>query len=238
MKVAWLGHEGQDRPECDVILNCHPGRLVRAVVDLSLTVSYLELSLAIHHGLLIEDIDEFPYPEIMGDVCRDVTIHTLNYFTRSLVCVYGQSPPGYEEILFLKGKVGIGERRMVIGRCLAHRLATRFPPSIQETLFGAWKIALGNGCGNCMCFHPEFAPLPELVEETIAESELATFDEAGFSIQWALTEEEACLWRQASLMKSDVDQELLRARYLLWLQFLMPRLKRSCKNKRGRELER
>ncbi len=126
-------------------------------------------------------------------------------------------PPGYEEILFLKGKVGIGKRRMVIGCCLAHHLATRFPPSIQETLFGAWKIALGNGCGNCMCFHPEFAPLPELVEETVAESELAAFDEAGFSIQWALTEEEAHLWRRASLMKSDVDWELLRARYLLWL---------------------
>ncbi len=89
-----------------------------------------------------------------------------------------------------------------------------------------------------MCFHPEFAPLPELVEETVAESELAAFDKAGFSIQQALTEEEARLQRRASLMKSDIDQELLRARYLLWLQFWMPRLKRSRKNKRGRELER
>ena len=194
-KVVWLGHEGQDRPECNIILNCHPGRLVRAEVDLSLTVLYLELSLAIHHGLLIKDIDEFPYPEIAGDVRRDVTIHNLNYFTHSLVCVFGQSPLGYEEILFFKGKVGIGERRMVIGHCLAHRLATHFPPSIQETLFGAWKAALGNGCGNCMCFHPEFAPLPELVEEMVAESELAAFDEAGFSIQRALTKEEAHLRR-------------------------------------------
>ncbi len=112
------------------------------------------------------------------------------------------------------------------------------PPSIQETLFGTWKIALGNCCGNCVCFHPEFAPLPELVEETVAESELVAFDEAGFSIQRALTEEEACLWRRASQTKSDIDQELLRARYLLWLQFWTPRLKRSRKNKRGRELER
>ncbi len=53
-----------DRPECDVILNCHPGWLARAEVDLSLTISYVELSLAINHSLLIEDIDEFPYPEI------------------------------------------------------------------------------------------------------------------------------------------------------------------------------
>ncbi len=101
--------------------------LVRAEVDLSLTVSYLELSLAIHHGLLIKDIDEFPYPEIAGNARRDVTIHNLNYFMHSLVCVFGQSPPGYEEILFLKGKMGIGERHMVIGCCLAHRLATHFP---------------------------------------------------------------------------------------------------------------
>ncbi len=91
------------------------------------------------------------------------------------------------------------------------------PPSIQETLFGAWKIALGNGCGNCMCFHPEFAPLPELVEKMVAESELVAFNEAGFSIQWALTEEEARLRRRASLTKLDVNRELLRARYLLWL---------------------
>ena len=162
-------------------------------MDLSLTVSYLELSLVINHGLLIEDIDEFPYPGIAGDVRRDVTIHNLNYFTHSLVCVFGQSPPGYEEILLLKGKVGIGERCMVIGRHLAHRLATRFPLSIQETLTGAWKMVLGNGCGNCMCFHSEFAPLPEVMEEMVAESELATFDKAWFNIQQVLTEEEAWL---------------------------------------------
>ena len=170
IKSTWLGIENVVKPECDVILNCHPGRL-------SLSVSYLELSLAINHGLLIEDIDEFPYPEIVGNVWKDVTIHNLNYFTRSLVCVFGQSPPGYEEILFLKGKVGIGEKRMVIGCHLAHRLATRFPLSIQETLMGAWKMALGNGRGNCMCFHSEFAPLSEVMEETVAESELAAFDE-------------------------------------------------------------
>ncbi len=81
----WLGPENVDRPECDIILNCHPGRLVRPEVDLSLTVSYLELSLAINHGLLIEDIDEFPYPEIAGDVRQDVTIHNLYYLTYSLV---------------------------------------------------------------------------------------------------------------------------------------------------------
>ncbi len=92
MKSTWLKAENVVNPECDVILNCHPGRLVRAEVDLSLTVSYLELSLAIDHGLLIEDIDEFPYPGITGDVRRDVTVHNLNYFTRSLVCVFGQSP--------------------------------------------------------------------------------------------------------------------------------------------------
>ncbi len=90
-------------------------------------------------------------------------------------------------------KVGIGERRMVIGHCLTHRLATRFPLSIQETLTGAWKTILGNGCGNCVCFHPEFAPLPEIMEETVAVSELAAFDEAWFAIQQALTEEEAWL---------------------------------------------
>ncbi len=89
-----------------------------------------------------------------------------------------------------------------------------------------------------MCFHPEFVPLPELVEEMVAESELVVFDEAGFSIQWALTEEKARLQRRASLTKSDIDRELLRARYLLWLQFWMLWLKRSHKNKRGRELER
>ncbi len=188
IKSTWLGAE-----ERDVILNCHPGRLVWVKVDLSLAVSYLELSLAITHGLLIEDIDEFPYPEIVDNVRRDVTVHNLNYFTRSLVCVFGQSPPGYEEILFLKGKVGIGEKHMVIGRHLAHRLATRFPLSIQETLMGVWKMPLGNGCGNCVCFHSEFAPLPEVMEETVAESELATFDKAWFNIQQALTEEEARL---------------------------------------------
>ncbi len=104
IKSTWLGVEKVVHPECDVILNCHPERLVRVEVDLSLTVSYLELSLAINHRLLIEDIDEFPYQEIAGNVRRDVTFHNLNYFTRSLVCVFGQSPPGYEEILFLKGK--------------------------------------------------------------------------------------------------------------------------------------
>ena len=82
---------------------------------------------------------------------------------------------------------------MVIGRHLAHRLATRFPLSIQETLMGAWKTALGNGCRNCACFHSEFAPLPEVMEETVAESELAAFDEAWFNIQQVLTEEEARL---------------------------------------------
>ncbi len=238
MESMWLKAENVTNPECDVILNCHPGRLVRAEVDLSLTVSYLELSLAINHGLSIEDIDEFPYSEIAGEVRRDVTVHNLNYFTRSLVCVFGQSPPGYEEILFLKGKVGIGERRMVIGRCLAHRLATRFPLSIQETLTGAWKTVLGNGCGNCVCFHPEFAPLPEIMEETVAEAELEAFDEAWFAIQQTLTEEEARLRRQASLTWVDVGRALLKCKYSLWLQFWTPRLKKSRKNKRGRELER
>ncbi len=80
---------------------------------------------------------------------------------------------------------------MVIGHHLAHRLATRFPLSIQETLMGTWKMVLGNSCGNC--FHSEFAPLPEAMEETVAESELAAFDEAWFNIQQALTEEEARL---------------------------------------------
>ncbi len=92
VQLTWLSSENVDRPECDVILNCHPGRLVRAEVDLSLTVSYVELSLAINHGLLIEDIDEFPYPEIASDVHWDVTTHSLNYFTCSLVCIFGQSP--------------------------------------------------------------------------------------------------------------------------------------------------
>ncbi len=82
---------------------------------------------------------------------------------------------------------------MVIGHPLAHCLATRFPLSIQETLTGMWKMVLGNGCGNCMCFHSEFAPLPEVMEETVVESELATFDEAWFNIQQVLTEEEARL---------------------------------------------
>ena len=138
----------------------------------------------------------------------------------------------------MKGKVGIGERRMVIGRCLAHRLATRFPLSIQETLTGAWKTVLGSGCGNCVCFHPEFAPLPEIMEETVAESELATFDEAWFAIQQTLTEEEARLWRQALLTRVDIGRALLKCKYSLWLQFWTPCLKKSHKNKRGRELER
>ena len=56
------------------------------------------------------------------------------------------------------------------------------------------KTVLGNGCGNCMCFHPEFAPLPEIMEETVAEAELEAFDEAWFAIQQTLTEEEARLW--------------------------------------------
>ena len=63
-------------------------------MDLSLTVSYMELSLAINHGLLIEDIDEFPYPEIASNIYRDMTTHSLNYFTRSLVGIFGQSPLG------------------------------------------------------------------------------------------------------------------------------------------------
>ncbi len=231
-KSTWLKAENMTNPECDVILNCHPGRLVRVEVDLSLTVSYLELSLAINHGLLIEDIDEFPYPEIAGDVRRDVTVHNLNYFTRSSVCVFGQSPP------VMKRKVGIGERRMVIGHCLAHRLVTRFPLSIQETLTGAWKTVLGNGCGNCVCFHPEFAPLPEIMEEMVAEAELEVFDEAWFAIQQTLTEEEARLRRQALLTRVDISQALLKCKYSLWLQFWTPRLKKSHKNKRGRELER
>ena len=88
----WLNSESIDRPECDIILNCHPGRLIRAMVDLSLTVSFVELGLVINHGLLVEDIDEFSFPEIAGDVCRDVTTHSLNYFTHSLVCIFGQSP--------------------------------------------------------------------------------------------------------------------------------------------------
>ena len=138
----------------------------------------------------------------------------------------------------MKGKVGIGERRMVIGHCLTHRLVTRFPPSIQETLTGAWKTALGNGCGNCVCFHPEFAPLPEIMEETVTEAELEAFDEAWFAIQQTLTEEEARLRRQASLTRVDVGRALLKCKYSLWLQFWTPRLKKSRKNKRGRELER
>ncbi len=92
IKSTWLGVKYVVKPECDVVLNCYPGRLVRAEVDLSLDVSYLELSLAINHGLLIEDIDEFPYPEFVGKVQEDVTVHNLNYFTRSLVWVFGQSP--------------------------------------------------------------------------------------------------------------------------------------------------
>ncbi len=138
----------------------------------------------------------------------------------------------------MKGKVGIGERRMVIGRCLAHRLATRFPLSIQETLTGAWKTVLGSGCGNCVCFHPEFAPLPEIMEETVAESELATFDKAWFAIQQTLTKEEARLRRQASLTRVDVSRALLKCKYSLWLQFGTPRLKKSRKYKRGQELDR
>ncbi len=127
---------------------------------------------------------------------------------------------------------------MVIGHCLAHRLATRFPLSIQETLTGTWKTVLGSSCGNCVCFHPEFSPLPEIMEETVAESELAAFDEAWFAIQQALTEEEARLWRQASLTRVDFSRALLKCKYSLWLQFWTPRLKKTCKNKRGRELER
>ncbi len=138
----------------------------------------------------------------------------------------------------MKGKVGIGERCMVIGRCLAHRLATRFPLSIQETLTGAWKTVLGSGCGNCICFHPEFAPLPEIMEETVAESELAAFDEAWFAIQQALMEEEAWLRQQASLTQVDVSRALLKCKYSLWLQFWTLCLKKSRKNKRGHELER
>ncbi len=115
----------------------------------------------------------------------------------------------------MKGKVGIGERRMVIGRCLTHHLATHFPLSIQETLTGAWKTVLGSGCGNCVCFHPEFAPLPEVMEETVAESELAAFDEAWFAIQQVLTEEEARLRRQASLTQVDIGRALLKCKYSL-----------------------
>ncbi len=103
---------------------------------------------------------------------------------------------------------------------------------------GAWKMALGNGCGNCVCFHSEFAPLPEVMEETVMESELAAFDEAWFNIQQVLTEEEAWLRQQASLTRVDVSRALLKAKYTLWLQFWTPRLKKSCKNKRGQELER
>ncbi len=237
MKSMWLGPKSMDRPECDIILNCHPGRLVRAEVDLSLTVSYLELSLAINHGLLIEDIDEFPYPEIASDVCRDVTIHNLNYFTRTLVCVFGQSPPGYEEILFLKGKVGIGERCMVIGHCLAHRLATCSPlhpgdpVRCMEGCPGKWLWKL------CV-FSSRVCPLPELMEEMVMESELMAFDKAGFRIHQALTEEEARLRRQTSLTRVDVGWALLKTKYLLWLQFWTPRLQRSHKNKRMRDQER
>ncbi len=36
----------------------------------------------------------------------------------------------------------------------------------------------------------------------------------------------------------DVGRALLKAKYSLWLQFWTPRLKKSRKNKRGRELER
>ncbi len=89
-----------------------------------------------------------------------------------------------------------------------------------------------------MCFHPEFAPLPEIMEETVVESKLAAFDEAWFAIQQTLTEEEARLWRQALLTQVDVGWALLKCKYSLWLQFWTPRLKKSRKNKRGRELDR
>ncbi len=77
---------------------------------------------------------------------------------------------------------------------------------------GAWKTALGNGCRNCVCFHSEFAPLPEVMEEMVAESELAMFDKAWFNIQQVLTEEEAWLRRQASLTRVDVSRALLKAK--------------------------
>ena len=67
---------------------------------------------------------------------------------------------------------------------------------------------------------------------------MAAFDEAWFAIQQALMEEEARLRRQALLTRVDVSRALLKCEYSLWLQFWTPRLKKSCKNKRGRELER
>ena len=76
------------------------------------------------------------------------------------------------------------------------------------------------------------------MEEMVAESKLAMFDEAWFAIQQTLTEEEARLWRQASLTWVDVGWALLKCKYSLWLQFWTPRLKKSRKNKRGHELER
>ena len=103
---------------------------------------------------------------------------------------------------------------------------------------GTWKTVLGSSCGNCVCFHPEFVPLPEIMEETVAESELAVFDEAWFAIQQTLTKEEARLRGQASLTRVDVGRALLKCKYSLWLQFWTPRLKKSRKNKRGWELDR
>ncbi len=76
------------------------------------------------------------------------------------------------------------------------------------------------------------------MEEMVTESELMAFDKAGFSIHWALTEEEARLRRQTSLTRVNVGRALLKTKYLLWLQFWTPRLKRSHKNKRMRDQER
>ncbi len=86
-------------------------------------------------------------------------------------------------------------------------------------------------------FSSRICPLPEIMEETVAEAELEAFDEAWFAIQQTLTVEEARLQRQASLTRVDVGRALLKCKYSLWLQFWTPRLKKSRKNKRGCELE-
>ncbi len=104
---------------------------------------------------------------------------------------------------------------MLIEYSHAHRIATPFPLSNQENLTCAWKTILVSACGNCVCFHPEFAPLPEIMEEMVSESELAAFDKAWFAIQQALTEEEAQLRRQASLTRVDIGRALLKCKYSL-----------------------
>ena len=103
---------------------------------------------------------------------------------------------------------------MVIGHCLTHHLVIHFLPLIQDTLTGVWKIARGENCGNCVCTYPEFAPLPELLNDEVSESELTAFDEAQFTIHWELSEEEAQMRLRASLSNTEISWALLRAKYL------------------------